>query len=69
MSDTKTNQGGMTRLLVSIALTDRERPTQASALTDAFQQSIIRNGICAILDSMLANAPIKKSRNRNVIKS
>jgi hypothetical protein len=64
----KTDKNQNTRLLVKLHINDRHRLAEASALTGKSQQSIVRNGICAILDSILANAPIKESRKTHVKK-
>jgi hypothetical protein len=64
----KVNSHNVTRLLVHIPLDARERLAEASRLTGKSQQSIIRCGLVAILDSLLnhpaaAQAQTKPSRN------
>jgi hypothetical protein len=66
----KTNSKGMTRLLVKIHEGDRARLAEASRVSGASQQSIIRNGICLILDSILNHPaareePAQPRRSRN----
>jgi hypothetical protein len=51
----KANSRGMTRLLVAIHEGDRARLAEASRVSGASQQSIIRNGLCLILDSILGD--------------
>jgi hypothetical protein len=51
----KANSKGMTRLLVAIHESDRTRLAEASRLSGASQQAIIRNGLCLILDSILSD--------------
>jgi hypothetical protein len=66
----KTNSRGMTRLLVAIHEGDRARLAEASRINGASQQSIIRNGLVAILDSILSHPaardePAQPRRSRN----
>jgi hypothetical protein len=57
----KTNSRGMTRLLVAIHEGDRARLAEASRVSGASQQSIIRNGLCLILDSILGDPRAEKA--------
>src|SRR5262245_11024492 len=57
----KANSRGMTRLLVAIHEGDRARLAEASRLSGASQQAIIRNGICLILDSILNDPRAKQA--------
>src|SRR5689334_7381494 len=55
----KVNSKGMTRLLVAIHESDRARLAQASRASGASQQSIIRNGICLIVENILGDPRAK----------
>jgi hypothetical protein len=57
----KANSRGMTRLLVAIHEGDRARLAEASRVSGASQQCIIRNGLCLILDSILNDPRAKQA--------